>query len=312
MIYSVASPRGAYMESHVTPACTNQLKKVAYALDKLCPISPKNLSEGLHVCRTLQMHGIPSTLGKFSKPGDDTAEIINEYMLASTAIKSSSAANHFYLSVKPGVLDFDSDKVLEIATAALQQGHGVHFDSREHEQAEPTIRLLQEIIDLNIPADDTTCNWKFSIAMPSRWKRSIVDAQWAIDKGVRVRLVKGEFKPADSSDAMDPAKGFLELVDHFGRQRSGDSTCQPRLCVGPRGTGTLQKMLDPGSTGIDLRLAGRQDDGTCRGNGGSRQVLYSLWRCTAEVRHQIFFTKSPEAAETRPSGTFRGFQIQTG
>ncbi|MGA7828359.1 MAG: hypothetical protein WCA04_11895 [Geobacteraceae bacterium] len=203
------------MESHVTPACTNQLKKVAYALDKLCPISPKNLSEGLHVCRTLQMHGIPSTLGKFSKPGDDTAEIINEYMLASTAIKSSSAANHFYLSVKPGVLDFDSDKVLEIATAALQQGHGVHFDSREHEQAEPTIRLLQEIIDLNIPADDTTCNWKFSIAMPSRWKRSIVDAQWAIDKGVRVRLVKGEFKPADSADAMDPEKGFLELVDRL-------------------------------------------------------------------------------------------------
>ena len=203
------------MESHIIPACTNQLKKVVYGLEKLCPISPKNLSEGLHVCRTLQMRGIPSTLGKFSKLGDDIDEIISEYQLASNTIESCSAADHFYLSLKPSVLNFNRENVLAIATVALQKGHGVHFDSREHAQAEPTIRLLQHIMDQNIPAPDTTCTWKFSIAMPTRWKRSIADAQWAAKNGVRVRLVKGEFKAPSSAEEMDPAMGFLELVDRL-------------------------------------------------------------------------------------------------
>jgi len=51
--------------------------------------------------------------------------------------------------------------------------------------------------------------------MPTRWKRSIADAQWAAENGVRVRLVKGEFKAPSSAEEMDPAKGFLELVDRL-------------------------------------------------------------------------------------------------
>jgi len=203
------------MESHIIPASKNKLKKVIYSLEKLCPISPKNLSEGLHVCRTLQIRGTPSTLGKFSKPGDDPAEIISEYQQACNALKSCSAADQFYLSIKPGVLNFSRENALDIANSALQNGHGFHFDSREHAQAEPTISLLQHIMEQNISAPETSCTWKFSIAMPTRWKRSITDAQWAINNGARVRLVKGEFKAPSLSDEMDPAKGFLELVDRL-------------------------------------------------------------------------------------------------
>ncbi len=300
------------MKSHIIPAGKNQLKKVVYFLDKLCPISPKNLSEGLHVCRTLQMHGIPSTLGKFTKPGDDTNEIINEYKLACTEIKSASAADLFYLSVKPSVLNFDGDKVLEIASAALQKGHGVHFDSREHEQAEPTIRLLQKIMDQNIPAGNTNGSWKFSIAMPSRWKRSLVDAQWAIDKGVRVRLVKGEFKPANSSDAMDPAKGFLELVDRLAGN-------VPEIALASHDYALVREALvrcKKNSATVQLELLFGLPVGkmTALAVEMGVPVRFYIPYGNALLRYGIqYFLQNPQKL-LRPglSGNVRGFQIQTG
>ncbi len=203
------------MESQIIPACKKRLKRVVYGLEKLCPVSPKNLSEGLHVCSTLHVRGIPSTLGKFSKAGDDPAEIISEYQLASNVLKSCSAEDRFYLSVKPTALNFDRENGFSIATVALQNGHGIHFDSREHAQTDPTIRLLENIMDQYVPANDTNGRWRFGMTLPSRWKRSMADAQWAAKKGVRVRLCKGEFKASGSSDEIDPGKGFLELVDRL-------------------------------------------------------------------------------------------------
>jgi proline dehydrogenase len=203
------------MENRIITACGKQLKKAVFGLGKLCPVSPKNLSEGLHVCRTLHMHGICSTLGKFSKGGDDPAPIVSEYQLASDALKGVTDRDYFYLSLKPPALDFDIRHGAAIASVALQNGHGVHFDSHKHIQADPTIRLIEQVMDQNVPSKAANGRWNFSVTLPSRWRRSLEDAQWAINKGVRVRLVKGEFKAAYSSEEMDPGKGFLQLIDRL-------------------------------------------------------------------------------------------------
>jgi proline dehydrogenase len=203
------------MEMQIIPFSEKQLKRAVYGLGKLCAVSPKNLSEGLHVCRTLHMHGISSTLGKFSKAADDPDRIVSDYQLASDALMDASDRDYFYLSLKPPALDFDTNRGAAIVSVALQNGHGIHFDSHKHAQADPTIRLIEQVMAQNAPAKDTNGTWSFSVTLPSRWKRSTVDARWAIKKGSRVRLVKGEFKADNSYDEIDPGTGFLALVDQL-------------------------------------------------------------------------------------------------
>lgn len=203
------------MEMRIIPACEQQLKRAVYALGKLCPVSPKNLSEGVQVCRELHLHGVSTTLGKFSKAGDDPARIVREYQMASDALKDAPDRNYFYLSLKPPALDFDTGYGSAIASAALQNGHGVHFDSHKHIQADPTIRFVEQVMAQNVPAKDGSGRWSFSVTLPSRWRRSMEDAQWAIRNGFRVRLVKGGFKASNPSDETGPVKGFLELVDRL-------------------------------------------------------------------------------------------------
>jgi proline dehydrogenase len=65
------------------------------------------------------------------------------------------------------------------------------------------------------PPSEVPLGWRFSLTLPSRWKRSQADAQWASEMGVRVRLVKGEFRASSSSGETDPREGFLLLVDRL-------------------------------------------------------------------------------------------------
>jgi proline dehydrogenase len=191
------------------------LKRIVYGLGKLCPVSPKDLSEGLDVCRVLHGCGIPSTLGKFSKDGDDPAEIAHECRMASDALKSAPAGDRFYLSLKPPALNFDIEQAATIVFTALKNGHAVHFDSHDHVLADPTIRLLEQVMDRYVSRNDVAGNWRFGLTLPARWKRSVADAEWAAEKGVRARLTKGEFKCAGSSDEREPVGGFLALVDRL-------------------------------------------------------------------------------------------------
>jgi hypothetical protein len=192
-----------------------QFKQTVYGLGRLFPVSPKNISEGINTCHTLLEHGTPSTLGKFSKKGDDAAPIVQECQMASDALKNASAGECFYLSLKPPAFDFNIDLVMDIVTTALANGQGIHFDSHQHALTDPTIQLLEQVMDRSVLLNNMTEGWKFSLVLPTRWKRSMADAEWAIKKGVRVRLVKGEFKGPNSSEEMDPVRGFLSLVDRL-------------------------------------------------------------------------------------------------
>jgi len=197
----------------ITPNYKKQFKRLVYSLGKLYTIGPKNCSEGMKVCRTLHGHGIFSTIGKFSKDGDDPAQIVHEYKQCCDSLKSNFVEGSFYLSLKPPAFQFNIDHVKAIAAAALKNGIGIQFDSHDHILAEPTIQLLKHLMDHPDLVNEMSGKWRYGLTLPSRWKRSIKDARWVAKKGMRVRLVKGEFKAIRSNDEMDFRRGFLELVD---------------------------------------------------------------------------------------------------
>jgi proline dehydrogenase len=56
--------------------------------------------------------------------------------------------------------------------------------------------------------------------LPGRWRRSVNDAALAERLGLRVRVVKGQWaEPGD--DGIDPAAGFLRVVDALRGHRHG-------------------------------------------------------------------------------------------
>jgi proline dehydrogenase len=124
-----------------------------------------------------------------------------------------SIKNNFYLSLKPPAYNFKLEHVNNIAAVALKNGHGIHFDSHDHSLAEPTLQLLKRLVAHIGAEKDTPGIWHCGLTLPSRWKRSLSDARWAIKNRIRVRLVKGEFKARHSNDEMDPKIGFLALID---------------------------------------------------------------------------------------------------
>jgi proline dehydrogenase len=201
------------MGSHDS-SCKRHLKKLVYSLGKLYAIRPKNIMEGTELCRKLQGYNLPTTLGKLSKFGDDPSQIVCEYQLASNAVAEGVAGGRFYLSIKPPALNFNPEYAAAIALTALKNGHGIHLDSHEFAEVDPTLRLLEDLLERDLPAKDANRNWRYSLTLPSRWKRSMADARWAAKKGVRVRVVKGDFKAA-ASDETDPEAGFLALVDQL-------------------------------------------------------------------------------------------------
>lgn len=202
------------------PPYKRVLKRMAYRLGGLCPLKPQSVREGTELCRILQGHELLTTLGRLSKSGDDPGQIVQEYQSASNSLLTSPARDRFYLSVKPPALNFDPEHAAAIAATALLNGHGVHFDSHKFAQTDATLELLEVLLKRDLPCGEGRRGWRFSLTLPSRWKRSVADARWAVANGVRVRLVKGDFE-AGASLEVDPGRGLLELVDQLAGKVPG-------------------------------------------------------------------------------------------
>lgn len=188
---------------------------IARKFSEIYAIDPKSCSKGIEICKKLDRIGISTTIGKFSKYGDKPEDIVHECLQCTTTFKSTVTKNNFYLSLKPPAFQFNLDHVKNIAMFALKNGHGIHFDSHDHILAEPTLQLLKHLVDNAGVKKNSNCYWNYGLTLPSRWKRSLSDARWAAKNGIRVRLVKGEFKAKHSYDEMNPRKGFLALVDRL-------------------------------------------------------------------------------------------------
>lgn len=187
------------------------LKSLAYKVAGTFPVRPCDSVQAAALCQALLNHGIATTMGKLSKRGDDSAGIVREYQDASNALAATGASAEFYLSVKPPALQFREEYALAIAATARGNGHGVHFDAHAFPEADPTLELLDAVMRREKDGRGAA-GWRFGLTLPSRWKRSLTDARWVAERGVRPRLVKGDFA-ADPRDEAEPVRGLLALAD---------------------------------------------------------------------------------------------------
>jgi proline dehydrogenase len=173
-------------------------------------IGGDTVDDAICVARRLAADGIPSTLG-FWPIGTETArEMAYQYFASTEALAASRLDG--YLSIKPPAFGFDAGLATEMAARARALAVRLHCDSHGIESVDPSHRMIERMLDHLSPADLGT-------TLPGRWRRSLADADWAIERGLSVRVVKGQW-PDPEDPKQDMRQGCLKVIDRLaGRAR---------------------------------------------------------------------------------------------
>lgn len=142
-------------------------------------------------------HGYSSTICYWDSGLESPEHVAAEYACAARA----AAALDGYVSVKATAVGFSFALLAPLA----EHGAKLHFDAMAPATVDDTMALLERLPG---PLGTT---------LPGRWRRSDDDAEWAIERGIAVRIVKGMW---EGPDDRDPVAGFLSVVDRLaGRAR---------------------------------------------------------------------------------------------
>lgn len=145
----------------------------------------------------LTRRGYGSTICYWDSGTEDPDAVALEYLRALEAAREAGG----YVSVKATALAFR----LELLRSLADRGVRLHLDA----MAPDTVERTNELIE-HLPGDVGT-------TLPGRWRRSDADADWAVERGLAVRVVKGMW---EGPDDRDPRTGFLSVVDRLaGRAR---------------------------------------------------------------------------------------------
>jgi proline dehydrogenase len=154
-------------------------------------------------CERLAHEGIPTTTCYWDINADHERVVSRNYLGLLGAIAGS--ASDCYLSVKAPALKFDTQLARKILEEARRLNAIVHFDAMAPETADRTFALIAEAREI-YP--------RLGCTLPSRWRRSLEDADRAVESRLRIRIVKGRWGGGTGDDP-DPREGFLSIVDRL-------------------------------------------------------------------------------------------------
>jgi proline dehydrogenase len=169
-------------------------------------IAGEHLTDALALRGRLAARGLSATLGYWDSSAESAQAVADVYL---AALKELSGSDD-YLSIKLPALRFSHPRTIEVAAAAKAQGVRLHCDSHDIE----TTGEMQSLVDAILRQGTTV-----SYTLPGRWRRSLDDADWAAERGLTVRVVKGQWPdPADPN--RDLRTGFLEVIERLTGTRS--------------------------------------------------------------------------------------------
>ena len=173
-------------------------------------VGGETVDDALSIARRLNEEDLPTTLG-FWDTKDYSARQVADICLGAIRSLAESGLDS-YLSIKPPALRFDPLLTAALASAAQASRVRLHCDSHGPEVASASHAMEQAMLEhLDAASLSTT--------LPARWSRSLTDADWVIERGLRVRVVKGQW-PDPVDPGRDMSAGYLEVIDRLaGRAR---------------------------------------------------------------------------------------------
>jgi proline dehydrogenase len=166
------------------------------------------VADGLLACRGLYHRGFDGLLGFWPGRDDQPRKVADVYGDAIEGLAGEPLDGQMCVSVP--ALGFSRDLLSEVLERSRRNDVGLHFDSPGLEAAGRTFSLITWAISKK---------GELGCTLPGRWRRSLHDAELALDLGLNVRVVKGQWSERDG-DNVNPREGFLAVVDRLaGRAR---------------------------------------------------------------------------------------------
>ena len=160
-----------------------------------------SVEDAVHWARHLAPAGCGFTFGYFNADGESAAEVEKacresiQALAALETLPAEGAQRTGYCSVKVPALGYDPGALQRLALLAQAQGQRLHFDSHGPETAEPMLEALNTLRPHHA---------RLGLTVPGRWARSLADADWAAQHGLRVRVVN---RPLYTSAAAGEKRG---------------------------------------------------------------------------------------------------------
>jgi proline dehydrogenase len=171
-------------------------------------IAGPELDDAISTCQRLSGLGFSGTICFWNVESDSPQRIVEAYTSALAALASEKM--DCYLSIKLPPLKYDGALLNEVLEQARHKGTLVHFDSLEPEAADRTYSMIVQAAR-SYP--------HLGCTLPGRWARSLTDADLALDLGLHVRVVKGQW-PDPQHPGIDLRQGYLNVIDRLaGRAR---------------------------------------------------------------------------------------------
>lgn len=171
-------------------------------------VAGAELTDALSTCHRISRRGLASTLAYWNGVGDQPRMVADAYLAALGLLARESL--NCYLSIKATALGLSHALVGEIMERGRQTGIRIHFDSMWPEAVDQTFALIAES---RPHASEVGCT------LPGRWCRSLRDADLAVELGLNVRVVKGQWSDPEYPD-IDFREGFLAVINRLaGRAR---------------------------------------------------------------------------------------------
>lgn len=164
-------------------------------------IAGANLSDALKVCRMEEGHNWGTIISAWTYDDEDKVMVAakNKEILEVIVKEKLNSA----LSFKPHAIDYDMDLFKVMIQGLENYKIRIHIDSLFPETAEKSLEFFHtaKLLYDNI-----------GYTLPSRWKRSLSDADVMISHNTPVRIVKGQWIDK-SNPGINPRKSFIELVE---------------------------------------------------------------------------------------------------
>ncbi len=144
-----------------------------------------------------------ATIGYWNRDGEAPGDVFER--CSQTIGEAARLSGRPYVSIKAPALGLRRDLIDQIGRRAAQHGVRIHFDSHGPEVADATFALVtaaQRVQPL------------VGCTLPGRWARSEQDARWAVEAGVYVRVVKGQWNE-NGDAARDPRAGFMAVINRL-------------------------------------------------------------------------------------------------
>jgi len=165
-------------------------------------VAGADIQDALQVCRWANGEGYHSILSPWAGIDESPRNMFERYKLNIATLSTENL--NCYLSMKLDAIGFDFGLFKEILEFGQMHNVRVHVDSLGPDSAPTKYRFLEKAAEFS----------KFlGCTLPSRWKRSLDDADKAVALGLAVRIVKGQWE--DTGNRVDCKKNYLAIAERL-------------------------------------------------------------------------------------------------